>query len=90
MGKGGRSKAAKKKLDIGRDRTRARRYEQGTITLNMAEIIKIAEGRWPGSITEPTVLDGEVPRVTKAEVQEALNGTKKGKAAGDDGITNNF
>lgn len=88
-------KATRRKLAIGRERMYALRDEQGNVTHNMEEIIKIAEqfcNRLYASdagvrrSTEPTSVACDIQPVTKEEVETTLKGMKKGKAADDDGI----
>ncbi|WP_265430092.1 RNA-directed DNA polymerase, partial [Klebsiella pneumoniae] len=93
---GGSLKATKRKLKIGKDRMYALKDEQGNITHNMEEILEVAQRFYTklyasdfrqGETNERTDLACDVPLVTKEEVKNALKSMKRGKAAGDDGIT---
>lgn len=94
--RGGGLRSTKKKLAIGRDRMYALRDESGNVTNNLDEILTVAERFYsrlyasissPGNITARICVEGEAPEITKDEVEMALKAMKRGKAAGDDGIT---
>lgn len=81
--------ATKRTLAIDRDKMYALGDEQGNITLNTEEIIRIAEQFCtkpyasevgPGKTAQPP---SDVPPTTNDIVEIALHGMNRGKAAGD-------
>ena len=95
---GGSTKLIRRKLGTGRQQVFALKDSNGNIVSNRDGIIKVAEEFYT-MLFQSNMRDaynianrnnetpGEVPNVTLGEVRKGLKGMKRGKAAGEDGLT---
>ena len=89
-------KVTKSALGIGNNQLFALKDEQGVITNNRDEVIKVAEKFYrklyssnvqQNEDPNTEVMNTEVPCVNASEIKKALKGMSRGKAGGEDGLT---
>ena len=86
-------KTAKRKLGIGRSQMFAIRKPDGEITHSRKDLIKVVEDFYKDlycgdELTEEVNNEiGEFTAITVGEIKTALKSMKRGKAAGDDGVS---
>ena len=87
-------KTTKRKLGIGKSQMYAIKKHNGEVTYNRNEILKVVEDFYTDlynsndiTQTEMNIAIEDVPDITVDEIKMAIKSTKRGKTAGEDGIS---